>query len=152
MDPFWFWSDCKNGKLKEAREALEAGADPNIVCRKMTCLMAATLHNRAEMVALLLSQPGIDVNAKDDQGNTAFHVACLKGNVAILRLFLDAPGLLHNERNNLGETPILRAIKSVKIEAVRLMAEVVDLDVTDNQGRSLEEFARSKTLIIGGWF
>ena len=139
MNPFWFWSDCKNGKLKEAKEALEAGADPNTVCRKMTCLMAATLHNRAEMVALLLSQPGIDVNAKDDQGNTAFHVACCKGNVAILRLLLAAPGLLHNERNN----PILRAIKSVKIEAVRLMAEVaeVDLDVTDNQGRSLEEFA-----------
>ena len=143
MNPFWFWSDCKNGKLKEAKEALEAGADPNTVRRKMTCLMAATLHNRAEMVALLLSQPGIDVNAKDDQGNTAFHVACYKGNVAILRLFLDAPGMLHNERNNLGETPILRAIKFVKIEAVRLMAEVaeVDLDVTDNQGRSLEEFA-----------
>ena len=70
-------------------------------------------------------------------------VACCKGNVAILRLLLAAPGLLHNERNNLGETPILRAIKSVKIEAVRLMAEVaeVDLDVTDKQGRSLEEFA-----------
>merc|ERR1712192_254627 len=60
-----------------------------------------------------------------------------------LSKLLAAPGLQLNERDDFGDTPIMRAIGYGKTEAVLQMAAVreVDLDVKDNQGNSLQEFA-----------
>ena len=56
------WKNCKEGKLREARQALEAGTDPNTTGdRNMTCLMVAAENNHDQVVALLLAQPGIQV-------------------------------------------------------------------------------------------
>ena len=58
------WKNCKEGKLREARQALEAGTDPNTTGdRNMTCLMVAVENNHGQVVALLLDQPGIQVNS-----------------------------------------------------------------------------------------
>ena len=56
------WKNCKEGKLREARQALEAGTNPNTTGdRNMTCLMVAAENNHDQVVALLLAKPGIQV-------------------------------------------------------------------------------------------
>ena len=140
------WESCCLGKLQMARELLLAGADPNTKVGRdnWTCLMRAIRGNHEEVVDLLLAQPGLDVNAKNNSNRTALHYACDKGNIAILSKLLAVPGILLNERDNKGTTPITWAIICRKPEAVRLMAAVedVDLDASHN-GRSLEDFAHT---------
>ena len=93
--------------------------------------------------------PGIQVNARDKMNFTALHWACQMGSVASLTILLAVPGLLLNERNSGGWTPILAAIFYGKTEAVRLMAQVkeVDLDVKDSHNRSLEDIASRQVRI-----
>ena len=71
------WEKCKDGRLEEVREALQAGADPNTTGGPFhsPCLMEAARNNHDEVVALLLSSPGIQVNAKNLHGWTALHWA-----------------------------------------------------------------------------
>ena len=139
------WVGCSLGELQMARELILAGADPNtkVGRNNWTCLMVAILGSQEEVVDLLLAQPGLDVNAKNDNNSTALHYACDKGNIAILSKLLAVPGILVNERDSDGGTPITWAIIYGKPEAVRMMAAVeeVDLDVRCNNGRSLEDLA-----------
>ena len=140
---------CSLGELQMARELILAGADPNtkVGRNNWTCLMVAILGSQEEVVDLLLAQPGLDVNAKNDNNRTALHYACDKGNIAILSKLLAVPGILVNERDSDGWTPIMLAIYSeaVRVMAVRVMAAVeeVDLDVSHN-GRSLEDLAHRR--------
>ena len=140
------WEKCIDGKLEEVREALQAGADPNTTYGdwNFPCLTWAAQYNHDEVVALLLSSEGIKVNAKTGWDSTALHHACSCGSLASLSKLLAAPQPLElNESDGNGETPIMLAIRSGNAEAVRMLAAVpkVDLDVKDNLGRSLEEFA-----------
>ena len=129
------------GNVEDVRAALQAGGDPN------TFLMCAIMRGKEEVVNLLLEQPSIEVNAKDDGDNTALHWACAGGNVAILNQLLAVPGILVNERDVDGCTPIMLAISwissRIELDIVRVMAAVekVDLDVRDDRGLSLEDLA-----------
>ena len=144
------WVGCSLGELQMARELILAGADPNtkVGRNNWTCLMGAISGSQEEVVDFLLAQPSIEVNAKDNRNRTALHYACHRGssNIAILSKLLAVPGILVNERDSYGWTPIMDAItygKSETLRPVRVMAAVedVDLDVSRN-GRSLEDLAR----------
>ena len=96
------------------------------------------------MIDSLLQQPNVDVNAKDKRGNTALHHACcLPAGNAIMPKLLAAPGILLNEENRKGMTPIIMAAAWHRIEAVQMLAAVdeVDLDVRDETGKSMEDIA-----------
>ena len=161
---------CLNGKVDEVKKALAKGEDPNSRgiplfrccyedCRcchhpGKTPLMAATIGNQPKVVALLLSQPGIEVNVKcGTSGKTALHFAMEKGRDAALSLLLVAPGPGVDlnatdgfEWTGIGSTPIQDAIHYCNVEAVRLMASVaeVDLDVKTPRGECLEDLAHIK--------
>ena len=132
------WRKCKYGRLEEVKVALEAGEDPNTTGGEFNtpCLMIAVWANRNEVVALLLSCDGINVNAKNLRDCTALHFACWKGNAPILRKLLAFPGLQCNERDAWGRTPImcLLGLHATGPECVHLMAAKaeVDLDVVYN--------------------
>ena len=138
------YEKCSFGRVEEVREALAAGADPNtwVGPFSTTCLMMAAAWNQDGMVELLLSTPGIQVNAKSRNNGTALHRACYNGSAAIIGMISSSPGVQLNERDNYGWTPIMWAIRARQTPAVIQMASLpdVDLDVKE-QGRSLEEFA-----------
>jgi len=91
--------------------------------------MEASWKNHDEVVALLLSRPGIEVNARDEKNYTALHWACYNGSLACLSRLLAVPEVQLNERNSWGNTPIMVAISWGKTEAVRLMAAVAGVDL-----------------------
>ena len=140
------WLKLSAGNLEEVRAALQAGGDPNTRGGRAnrTCLIWAMCGGNEEVVDVLLAQPDIEVNAKDNSDRTALHWASAGGNVAILNQLLAVPGILVNEREReLGWTPIMAAIELARLDIVRVMAAVekVDLDVRDDSGLSLEDLA-----------
>ena len=106
--------------------------------------MEAIYNDHDEVVDLLLAQAGLEVNAKDCDKNTALHLACFEDRFQYnLSKLLAVPGILVNERDSNGRTPIMSATKP---EAVLVMAasEDVDLDVRSRNGRSLEDLAHRR--------
>ena len=74
---------------------------------------------------------------------STLHWACYNGSAAIIAMLVSSPGVQLNESDILGLTPIMKAILARQTPAVLQMASLpdVDLDVKDNEGRSLEEYA-----------
>ena len=128
----WRWGRelTDEERLEKVTVALEAGEDPNTSGGKLetTSLMVAVLRRWDQVVAKLLSCPGINVNAKDMDNCTALHHAAF-GNVGILKMLMATPGILHNEKNLGGRTPIQEAWYG-KTDIVREMAKCphVNLD------------------------
>ena len=94
--------------------------------------MAAISHKHEEVVRLLLAQPVIDVNIKDENKLSALHFACQEHDrdvaLAILPKLLAMPGLLLNSRDGFGQTPIMMAVRSNNLEAVRVLANMPQVE------------------------
>ena len=68
------WQFCVDGKLAETRSALARGEDVNDKDNfDHTALMLAIWKKHNSIVKLLLDQPAVDVNMKNDYGRTALH-------------------------------------------------------------------------------
>ena len=106
---------------------MQAGAGPNTDDgHPMTYLMYAVLGRQSKVVALLLSWPGVDANAKDGVNKTALHWACEAGHIPVLQLLLAVPGLKLNERisGGGGHTPILLAIAAEQYQVFKILANL----------------------------
>ncbi len=91
--------------LRDARELLASGADPNLTDEAgRTALDSACETGDAEMVALLL-MTGANAQCADADGVTPLHVAAAKGAEGCVRALLDA-GADVNARNVNGMTPL----------------------------------------------
>ena len=141
MAPLW--------KLAEARAALTRGEDVKnsfgwtalmlAVCNAngTTALMWAVSFKHNSIVKLLLDQPAVDVNVKDDNGWTAFHLAAAYNNAEGARMLL-----LHKDFNsanvtdNDGNTALMFAVRNRKEEVLRELVEhqCVSLDVGSLEG------------------
>ena len=117
---------CENGDLDGVKAALGRGEDVNQIwqhgdCGNPTCsdnpncdfkalpLQGAVKGNHSNVVALLLKQPGIDVNLRTFVGYTALNVACMLGRTNIVRQLLFAPGIDPEIPNDLGRTALMEA-------------------------------------------
>ena len=65
-----------------------------------------------EVVKLLLSQKGVDVNSKDESGSTPLSMAAWYGRGAIVELLLDHHDIKINARNSLGQTAFMIALET----------------------------------------
>ena len=75
-----------------------------------TGLMYAVEANHELLVALLLKQPGVLVNVKDDDGCTALHYAARLATRRVVQMLLNFPGIdFDNDYDNFGRTPLKRA-------------------------------------------
>jgi ankyrin repeat protein len=64
-------------------------------------------------VAKLLIENGADLAKKDEDGNTALHMACDKGVADVVQLLIDAKADV-NARNNDGKTPLINHLVEKK--------------------------------------
>ena len=89
----------------------------------------------------------IDVNILNRFGESAAHTAVEENNIEGLNLLLSHPNLtaltLNMKDNYFGNTPVMRAVMRNRLEHLEVLVADprVDLDTTDNEGRSLEEVA-----------
>ena len=147
----YFYNACESGDLAKIEVEIAKGVDVNWAnIDQSTSLLNAAWKGRDAVVQRLLQHPGINVNIANTSGFTALHAACYQGNANILGMLLAAKGQnSYNEKSNNTsiypmQTPIMVAVSQNKLECVKLMVDVeeVDLETRDSQGRGLEELAR----------
>jgi ankyrin repeat protein len=103
------------------------------VAAKQSLLHEAVLHDQAEIAGELLKCADIDVNAGGD-GETPFHVACERGTVGMLKLFMGDPRVDINRRTPAGSDALAFAMKYGHLEVARLLISVPAVDVNDARG------------------
>jgi ankyrin repeat protein len=122
-----------SGSVPRARFLIQKGA--SISERRGiygSALHLACQEQRSEFVELILGQDGIDVNLKDDYGNTPLHVAC-RGRPEAAELLLAHNGIDVNSKAGNGETPLHVACRGHP-EAVKLLLAHNGIDVNSKAG------------------
>lgn len=112
------------GSVSVTRLLILAGADINTRDVFLwTPLHRSAYENRESVVDLLLESPGIEINARDDQGATALHHAAAMGHTAV------AVNLLgHGARRDMpdmeGRTPITYAEEQGHETLVQVLGDI----------------------------
>lgn len=96
----------------------------------LTPLYRAVYFGHKDLVAFLLTLPGIDVNKADATGETPLYWAAYQGYSDIVSLLLKAPGIdVNKAEQQYGWTPLLRAASDGLTEIVNLLIQAPDINV-----------------------
>jgi len=136
-------------RVEDVRRLLETGADAGMKCgaAKTTPLHAAVMNRCVDALNLLM-RAGVDVNAKDDFGQTVLHYAAFKGDVEIIKRLIAAGADINAEENERGYTPLHVALMMSKEEAaLELINAGADIVRADRRGRTPLHLAARKCLV-----
>ncbi|RXW18603.1 hypothetical protein EST38_g7252 [Candolleomyces aberdarensis] len=114
---------------------------PNIPDCKFgrTALLWASLYGQDSIVRLLLSNPNVDSNYKDKDGNTALILATRGGFEGVVRALLtQSPGVNVNARDRNGDTALSLAVWHGYEGIIRLLLARKDVDVSVLDGPGLK--------------
>lgn len=139
------WAAARNrADMMQAILAIP-GCNPNIRCPSsfQTSLIIAARHGHAEVVRLLLDRSSVDVNAQDDNGDTALAAAASAGYIVIVRLLLRDARVDVNREDWDGRTPLAQAAIAGSTEVVRLLLEeeAIEPDAPDSENWTPLAFA-----------
>ena len=140
-----FWELCLDGDIEGVQAAIDNGADVNEAnYYGVTGLMIALDAGNNIVVQVLLHHPQIDINKVDRGGSSALHWAVFQDNHEGLAEILarhDELTTSINQRNQWGQSPIMRAVlfNSVNCFHLLLTHPLVDLDTRDNHQRTPQE-------------
>ncbi|XP_059141177.1 putative ankyrin repeat protein RF_0381 [Physella acuta] len=148
---------CRGGNVEAVRYLLSVGADVLLVnVNKDTALHYAVnsssgenemssdgnivvsipniyVHRRSSDIVKILARPGINIYARNKQGNTALHLA-VKYNLYLSTILLINLGSNVNEQNTEGDTPLffLRNDKVIRF----LLDAKADINIRNNLGET----------------
>ncbi|KXJ87524.1 ankyrin repeat-containing domain protein [Microdochium bolleyi] len=142
------WLATHNNDLPVVKILLEHGADPSAM-RKESPLMLAAQMGYVDIARALLdtaqeayrgpqrvSKGPWFINARDNRGHTALHIAAAAGHAEVCHLLL-AKGARLEARDSFGQTPLHRAVCSSSLATVKaLLAGGADPLLTDYALRS----------------
>ncbi|TAK58171.1 MAG: ankyrin repeat domain-containing protein, partial [Bacteroidetes bacterium] len=107
----------------------------------MTSLQFAMVGGSASIVDLLLAS-GADPGEKTSNGNTSVHIAAATGNSSFIQLMLSKISDGINKTNDNGQTPLMLAICSRNVDAVKqLVASGADVKAKDKQRMNALHYA-----------
>ena len=117
------------GQLAVVEILLARGADP----LKGNTGKRLPLHFAAEgghlaVVSLLLKQPSVDPNSKDNLGQTALFKAANNGHSEVVEILLQQKGISPDAASNDGFTPLLQTIFERHQTVVKLLLERPDVN------------------------
>lgn len=112
-----------------------------------TPLIFAILNDNTDIVELILSQSGFDINYKNSNGISALIAACQINNSDIVSLLLKIENIDINCVNRLNETPLQIAVMNENVDIVKLLLDQPKILVdTQNTSISIKYFINSTPL------
>ncbi|KAK8866965.1 hypothetical protein M9Y10_009934 [Tritrichomonas musculus] len=105
----------------------------------VTPLIYAIMNDNTDIVELILSQNGYDINYKNSNGISALIAACKVNNNDIVSLLLKVKGIDINCVNRLNETPLQIAVMNENVDIVKLLLSQPKIQV-DTQNTSVFYF------------
>ncbi|MEO0317098.1 MAG: hypothetical protein RL404_775 [Pseudomonadota bacterium] len=171
----WFRA-ARNDDVNRCKSLIARGFDVNTLeaDRFDTALIIAVRERSAKVFRLLIDTPGIQVDARSRNGDTALmvaaflpdavavqallergaevnrpgwtplHYAASTGSILVIRVLLDHDAYIDAESPN-KTTPLMMAARAGRREAVQyLLDEGADLSVKNDAGLSASDFARAQ--------
>ena len=127
------YTQMSNKRFRPPGGASEGASAPSKKSRiTHESLFDASQNGHAEVVAMLLVEPGVDVNQADNRGVTPIMIASAKGHAAVVSMLL-ASGIDVNLAMNTGVTSLLIASEKGHAEVVSMLLAKQGVDV--NQAR-----------------
>src|SRR5262249_33474306 len=132
---------------------LAAGINPNATNTRYpdTPITSAVSAGHREVVALLLAQPGIKVDAQDQEGDTALMLAARHGSLDIVDLLLKAganpnlaTGIIPDAANTrFGCTALMSAARYGYLDIVQLLLKAgANPNLKNNRGETAADLAQ----------
>ena len=145
---------CYDGNIQTVRDIItNKHVDINDTqFHDTTPLMLAMRKNQTDVLKFLLSQPELQVDKRNIDGDTALHMACYDCyDITVVRLLCQdrrcTPSVV-NSKNKHGMTALMTAVYygRLEIEVVKEIEKVegIDFDTKDKDGRTLREVARMR--------
>jgi len=128
---FLFLQACERNDLEKVRHYLDLGANVNWKGNdyyERSGLHLAAVNNYEELLELLLSQPGVDVNITDKRNETPLMVACDRGHENIVRRLCQVNGIDPNIRNDGGYTALHLAVGNYRPRNVEILRTLPNVD------------------------
>ncbi|KIW80446.1 hypothetical protein Z517_07062 [Fonsecaea pedrosoi CBS 271.37] len=112
---------AQDGDAQELIRYLKRGANINTMDEsRCTVLHKAALNGRTEVTRILLAQNNLDVNAQDEDGQTALYGATVRKEEAIIELLLKAGAKITIETTT-GDTALHQAASENYLQGVELL-------------------------------
>jgi len=128
---FLFLQACERNDLEKVRHYLDLGANVNWKGNdyyERSGLHLAAVNNYEELLELLLSQPGVDVNITDKRNETPLMVACDRGHENIVRRLCQVNGIDPNIRKDGGLTALHLAASDNRLRNVEILRTLPNID------------------------
>jgi ankyrin repeat protein len=135
----------RRGEVGAVRLYLHEGYTPNAVnLRGDSLLILAAYKGHAEIVRLLLSEPGVEVDFRNGMGFTALSGAAFKGETEIMGQLVEA-GADVNAEGAGGKTGLMFAVLTGRFDATKLLlGRGASKSVVDINGNTAETLARGQ--------
>ncbi|KAI0423518.1 ankyrin repeat-containing domain protein [Xylaria sp. FL1042] len=106
-----------------------------IKTQKARCLLSATKGGHVQAVKLLLAQQDIDVNARDDLGQSPLLIGAQYGYNEIVRILLERPDVQANIQDNSGNTALSFASRHGALDLAQSLLSRSDVDPNQKDSR-----------------
>ncbi len=136
---------CKEGDLAEAQRLV---SKVYVSFRNQALIEGILLNNTTNNILMMLVNNGTDINLRtEDYKVPYFLTECHKGNINTISKFLEL-GVDVNIQNDEGEGPLHKAVRSGKIDAVKLIlgATGLNIDLKRNNGETALKMAADATV------
>ena len=112
---------CESGALDVVKMLVEAGAGVRATNDKgCTCLYVAAELGHIETVRYLVGLPEVELNHRDDDNDTALHLAVLEERTGVVQVLIDA-GADIDTQNNEGWSPLHAAYAHGGLGIVKML-------------------------------
>ena len=136
---------ARMGDEDELKKAFAAGLsvnEPN--ARGDTLLTVAAYNGQPKVVAVILKQPKVDVEAKNKLGLTAMAAAAFKGHADVIGQLVETKADV-NAANETGQTPLMFAVQSGKVKAVEAVLKAgAKAHAKDKEGNTALSLAKKQ--------
>jgi ankyrin repeat protein len=122
---------------------LQANERNMAIAEQQRALFRACEHGHEKVASWLLDRKQVDLNGRDDSGETCLHYALRKhGNMPLIEMLVKKGADIDAEGRN-GETPLIRAMSSSRDAAVFFIEQGGNVGATWTDGKSLLHMASS---------